>query len=144
MARKRQSGHYCWSCDRMRANEKFSGKGHARHLCKKCARLGKDELAYRQAIRNLERLVTWEGVIPRKKRHQFRKYLEHDNERVRACARDRSRRRLGTARNNGFSKTWTTFQSSRQPRHTTTSRTRVSDCLAVLPSSIRPSPVGGT
>ena len=84
MARKRQSGHYCWSCDRMRANEKFSGKGHARHLCKECARLGKDELAYRQAIRNLERLVTWEGIIPRKKRHQFRKYLEHDNERVRA------------------------------------------------------------
>ena len=42
----------------MRANEKFSGKGHARHLCKDCARLGKEELAYRQAIRNMERLVT--------------------------------------------------------------------------------------
>lgn len=71
----------------MRANEKFSGSGHARHLCKDCARLGKEELAYRQAIRNLERLVTWEGYIPRKKRVQFRKYLEHEDERVRAYAR---------------------------------------------------------
>ncbi len=87
MSPKRRSGHYCWSCDRMRANEKFSGSGHARHLCKDCARLGKEELAYRQAIRNLERLVTWEGYIPRKKRVQFRKYLEHEDERVRAYAR---------------------------------------------------------
>ena len=70
----------------MRANEKFSGRGHARHLCKDCARLGKEELAYRQAIRNLERLVTWEGIIPRRKRQQFRKYLAHENERVRAYA----------------------------------------------------------
>ena len=72
----------------MRANEKFSGPGHARHLCKDCARLGKEELAYRQAIRNLERLVTWEGLIPRKKRKQFRKYLEHEDERVRTYARE--------------------------------------------------------
>ena len=42
--RKRQ-GHYCWSCDRHRANEKFSGKNHPRHLCKDCARLGKEVLA---------------------------------------------------------------------------------------------------
>jgi hypothetical protein len=71
----------------MRANEKFSGRGHARHLCKDCARLGKEELAYRQAIRNLERLVTWEGIIPRKKRQQFHKYSGHADERVRAYAR---------------------------------------------------------
>ena len=71
----------------MRANEKFSGKGHARHLCKDCARLGKEELAYRQTVRDLERLVTWEGIIPRKKLEQFRKYLGHKDERVRAYAR---------------------------------------------------------
>ena len=70
----------------MRANEKFSGRGHARHLCKDCARLGKEELAYRQAVRNLERLVTWEGHIPRRNREQFRKYLNHKDERIRAHA----------------------------------------------------------
>jgi hypothetical protein len=57
-------------------------------LCKECAQLGKDELAYRQTIRNLERLVTWEGIIPRKKREQFRKYLGHKDERVRARAQE--------------------------------------------------------
>ncbi len=86
MKQKRQSGHYCWSCDRRRANEKFSGKGHARHLCKECARLGKEELAYRQAVRNLERLITLGGMILRKKREQFGRYLTHKDERLRAYA----------------------------------------------------------
>jgi hypothetical protein len=87
MPPKRRSGHYCWSCDRRRANEKFSGRGHAQHLCKDCARLGKEELAYRQAIRNLERLLTREGRVSRRKQSQFRKYLKHKDERIRAYAR---------------------------------------------------------
>jgi hypothetical protein len=70
----------------MRANERFSGRGHARHLCKQCARLEKRELAYRQALRNLERMVTWEGIIPHKKHRQFRKYLVHEDQRIRAFA----------------------------------------------------------
>src|SRR5208283_1175023 len=86
MSRKRQSRHYCWLCDRMRANGKFSGKGHARHLCKECARLGKEELAYRQTMRDLDRLLTWNGHIPRRNRAQFRKYLDHKDERIRAYA----------------------------------------------------------
>ena len=36
-------GHYCRICDRERANERFSGKGHAQHICKDCAALPKDE-----------------------------------------------------------------------------------------------------
>jgi hypothetical protein len=82
----RRHGHFCWSCGRMRANEKFSGRGHAQHLCKDCARLGKEELAYRQSMRNLQRSLTWDGRIPREKRRQFQKYLNHENERVRAFA----------------------------------------------------------
>ncbi len=35
MARIKQ-GNYCRICGRQRANEKFSGKGHARHICKDC------------------------------------------------------------------------------------------------------------
>jgi hypothetical protein len=37
MAKKRH-GHWCWSCQRYRSNESFSGKGHAKHLCKDCQR----------------------------------------------------------------------------------------------------------
>ena len=30
-------GHYCKVCGEHKANEKFSGKGHATHICKSCA-----------------------------------------------------------------------------------------------------------
>ena len=83
---KRYRGHWCWCCGRIRANEKFSGKGHARHLCRDCARLGAEELAYRQAERNLERCLDWNGLIRRKQRAQFNRFLEHENPRVRAVA----------------------------------------------------------
>ncbi|HIE55860.1 MAG TPA: hypothetical protein EYP90_11905 [Chromatiaceae bacterium] len=36
--RKKRQGHYCWVCGRYRANEKFSGKGHAKHICRDCMR----------------------------------------------------------------------------------------------------------
>jgi len=36
--------HFCRICRRLRANESFSGKGHSRHICKKCSRLPKSEI----------------------------------------------------------------------------------------------------
>ncbi len=30
-------GHYCRICGRERANEKFSGKGYKKHVCKECS-----------------------------------------------------------------------------------------------------------
>lgn len=66
----------------MRPNEQFSGSGHARHLCTDCSRLGSSELQHRQDLRNLERLVTWEGIIGRKKRKAFNRFLEHPDPRI--------------------------------------------------------------
>lgn len=40
---KKRRGHYCYLCGRHRPNEAFSGKGHARHLCKECARRPREE-----------------------------------------------------------------------------------------------------
>ncbi len=37
MAKKQ--GHYCKVCGLYKSNESFSGKGHAAHICKKCAAL---------------------------------------------------------------------------------------------------------
>lgn len=34
--KKKQQGHYCRICGEYKANEKFSGKGHAQHICKTC------------------------------------------------------------------------------------------------------------
>jgi hypothetical protein len=36
-------GHYCRICGRIRANEKFSGRGHRDHICKDCQRLPLEE-----------------------------------------------------------------------------------------------------
>lgn len=42
-----EMSHYCWKCGQYLANEKFSGKGHARHICKKCMA---EERAHRRQI----------------------------------------------------------------------------------------------
>lgn len=37
---KKPHGHYCRICQQYKANEKFSGRGHAAHICKACAKRG--------------------------------------------------------------------------------------------------------
>ena len=44
-------GHYCKICGEYKANEKFSGKGHAAHICKFCQSLPVEE-------RNKEAILT--------------------------------------------------------------------------------------
>jgi hypothetical protein len=86
--RRKRQGHYCWACGRYRPNERFSGHGHARHLCRDCAKLGAEELRYRQALRDLERCVTAGGVIRRKRRKQFEEFLRHEDPRIRSIAEE--------------------------------------------------------
>ena len=43
--KNRPHGHYCKICGEYKANEKFSGKGHAAHICKSCSRLSAAEKA---------------------------------------------------------------------------------------------------
>jgi hypothetical protein len=86
MGRKKGRGHFCWCCGGMRPNEAFSGGGHARHLCKECSKLGAEELAYRQEVRNIDRLLDGDGLIRRKTRKPFQRYRSHPNPRVRAYA----------------------------------------------------------
>jgi hypothetical protein len=37
---KKSRGHYCWIYQQHKVNEKFSGRGHAVHICKACAKRG--------------------------------------------------------------------------------------------------------
>jgi hypothetical protein len=37
---KKRDSHYCRICQQYKANEKFSGRGHASHICKACAKRG--------------------------------------------------------------------------------------------------------
>jgi hypothetical protein len=86
MKRKKSRGHYCWVCDRVRANEQFSGSSHGRHICKDCNKLGSEELSYRQDIRNIDRCFGFGGGIRRKQRKTFDRFLCHVNPRVRDYA----------------------------------------------------------
>ena len=49
-------GHYCKICGQYKANEKFSGRGHATHICKSCAKLSAAEKAEAQTITHLSNL----------------------------------------------------------------------------------------
>lgn len=39
----KKQGHYCIVCGEYKANEKFSGKGHAVHICKSCASMSVED-----------------------------------------------------------------------------------------------------
>ena len=47
----KHNGHYCKICGEYKANEKFSGKGHAAHICKACQALPLEK-------RNIEATLT--------------------------------------------------------------------------------------
>lgn len=81
MGRKREI-HWCWCCQRHLANERFSGRGHARHLCRECSRLPAEERNYRQAVLDIERVLSRAGKW-RKELTQLDGYREHPDERVR-------------------------------------------------------------
>ena len=49
----RPHGHYCKICGEYKANEKFSGKGHAAHICKSCSKLSAAEKAEAMTINRL-------------------------------------------------------------------------------------------
>ena len=61
----KKHGHYCKVCGEYKANEKFSGKGHATHICKACAQLPPEEQAERMT---LNRLNDWQGQLKKKKK----------------------------------------------------------------------------
>jgi hypothetical protein len=68
-------GHYCRSCRQYKANEKFSGRGHAAHICKECAKRGNkppdvkpDPLQFIDEDSLLFESVEYEPPKPKKKR----------------------------------------------------------------------------
>ncbi len=88
MSRRKAGGHFCWCCGRMRSNESFSGRGHARHVCKACSKLGAEEIAFRQHISHVDQLLDWDGLIRRRNRRAFDRFLLHPDPRIRAYAEE--------------------------------------------------------
>lgn len=57
-------GHYCWMCERLRPNERFSGGGHKRHLCKDCQKLPANMRLVKQATRDLWGYLRQRNISP--------------------------------------------------------------------------------
>ena len=71
--KNKNRGHYCRICGELKANEKFSGKGHARHICKACSKLS---VVQRNEMQKMNRIteIGMNFFIPNNKLGLLKKY----------------------------------------------------------------------
>lgn len=55
--KKQRQGHYCKICGEHKSNEKFTGKRHAKHVCKSCASLPQERKNELQRITRLDKIA---------------------------------------------------------------------------------------
>lgn len=89
--RKKGQGHYCRICGRHRANEKFSGKGHAQHICKDCAR--EQKAHRRQRRRDINSAA--EAGLPKPRHNPMTKFQAANYLGITPAAFDYRRKKLG-------------------------------------------------
>lgn len=75
--------HYCKICGRYRPNEKFSGKGHAAHICKECAKIPLDKRNEMETINHINTISPW---MSKKEREWLQKMTKDKRENVRLAA----------------------------------------------------------
>ena len=78
-----KKGHYCVICGRYRPNEKFSGKGHAAHICKSCAKLPVEK---RNELRILNRIEALPFYLSRDQRSWLEKMRKDRRENIKVAA----------------------------------------------------------
>jgi hypothetical protein len=78
-------GHYCKLCRRVRANEKFSGKGHSVHICKDCWNLSP---SCKEAIEQEDEILGFlrQSRISTKNRERLAMLSEHADAQIRHLA----------------------------------------------------------
>jgi len=91
MSKKKGQGHYCRVCGRHRANEKFSGKGHAQHICKDCAR--EQKATARQRRKDIN--ATAEAGLPKPRNNPMTKTQAASYLKITPAAFDYRRKKLG-------------------------------------------------
>jgi hypothetical protein len=79
-------GHFCRICVRIRANERFTGKGHRDHVCQECARLPR---AVREKIDLLEELsgMLHQSHISAKNQTRLQALLVHPDSMIARAAK---------------------------------------------------------
>ena len=86
---KKKRGHYCKVCGEYKANEKFSGRGHAAHICKACASLPPEKKAEMMTVNRLLNLpwrlskeqLAWRRNRTEEGRRGGRERAKHEDER---------------------------------------------------------------
>jgi hypothetical protein len=73
MKKKKPQGHYCRICGQYKANEKFSGRGHAAHICKACHALPANRRNELACINEIER-ISEDFFISKENLERLRKY----------------------------------------------------------------------
>lgn len=81
----KKHGHYCKICGEYKANEKFSGKGHAAHICKSCASLPAEKQA---ELMTLNRLLNLPWGLSKEQLSWLKNRLKDRRPDVRALAQE--------------------------------------------------------
>ena len=79
----KKNGHYCKVCGEYKANEKFSGKGHAAHICKACSSLPPEK---RSEMMILNKLVALPWRLSKEQRNWLKNKAHDRRPEVRAMA----------------------------------------------------------
>lgn len=70
-------GRVCHCCGRERANERFSGGGHKRGICKDCQKLPAEERERRYLLDHVENMVLFQKRISEKNISTLERCLDH-------------------------------------------------------------------
>ena len=81
----KKHGHYCKVCGEYKANEKFSGKGHAAHICKSCASLSPEKQAEQITV---NRLLNLPWRLSKEQIAWLKKRMKDKHPEVRALAKE--------------------------------------------------------
>ena len=91
----KKHGHYCKVCGEYKANEKFSGKGHAAHICKFCASLSPEKQAEQMTV---NRLLNLPWRLSKEQISWLKNRMKDKRSEVRALAKEQYEMRFPSKR----------------------------------------------
>ena len=106
-SRNKPSGHCCWVCGQHKANEKFSGRGNATHMCRQCHALPVAERNKMVAVRRAENMAF--RYLSEQEINWLRKKMDDPRPEVREAARDAHNMKFPRYERNKAKKGLTTF-----------------------------------
>jgi len=85
MAKKKHyRGHYCKVCGQVLPNEKFTGKGHAAHICKNCAKKPAEQRDEEIVLNRISRVYMYMDLL-RENRRMLENYSRSPREKIRSA-----------------------------------------------------------